>query len=316
DSLPTEYAKKKFAYSVRFAGGRLFALLTDGTSECLVIDPVTRKVEAVLPYGTPQIVVSPKSPEGDRVYLKYQNTLFAYDLARHAAEPTKVAQAGGINGMAWMADGTLALLTQSGRLIRYDPKSGEPQASIALKPPREPTPIQSICRGPDGRIYCGGYLVGGLSAYDPATGKHEQYNGMSQPEGMGVLGTTLYLGVYPRARLYAFDTSKPWDAKIDNPHKIDDLDRFDQDRPFAVLGVESLNKVFFGSVPDYGILGGAVSVYDVASGKIDVHRNVVQDEGVTSLIYDHDLVVGATTRSGGLGVEPKAKEAKLFLWDP
>jgi hypothetical protein len=30
----------------------------------------------------------------------------------------------------------------------------------------------------------------------------------------------------------------------------------------------------------------------------------------------NDRIVGSTTISGGLGVEPKAKEAKLFLWDP
>jgi hypothetical protein len=281
----------------------------------LVIDPATRKVEAVLPKVTPQLVVSEKSPHDNRVYIKSQNGLVSYDLKSHKVEPTKVQQAGGINAMKWLADGTLALLTQPGRLIRYDPRNGE-DSNVALKPPREPTPIQSIRLGPDGRIYCGGYLVGGLSAYDPRTGKHEQYGGMSQAEGMGVLGSKLFLGVYPRARLYAFDTSKPWDAKLNNPEKIEDLDRFDQDRPFAVLGVEELNKVFFGSVPDYGTLGGAVTVYDPATKKIDVHRNVVQDQGVTSLVYAGGLIVGATTRSGGLGIEPKATEAKLFLWDP
>jgi hypothetical protein len=133
---------------------------------------------------------------------------------------------------------------------------------------------------------------------------------------MGVLGSTLYLGVYPRARLYAFDTAKPWDAKIKNPQQIEELDRFDQDRPFAVLGVGKLNQVFFGSVPDYGTLGGALSVWDVGSHKLDVHRNVVQDEGITALAWADGVIVGGTTRSGGLGIEPKANEAKLFLWDP
>jgi sugar lactone lactonase YvrE len=316
DILPKEFAEKKFVYSARFAAGKLFALTTDGTADCLVIDPPTRKVEAVLPQVTPQLVVSQKSPWADRVYVKSQNALFAYDLKTRRLEPTKVTQAGGINAMAWLGDGkTLAMVTQPGRLIHFDPSTGNAE-NVALKPPREPTPIQSICRGPDGRIYCGGYLVGGLSAYDPATGKHEQYNGMSQAEGMGVLGSRLYLGVYPRARLYAFDTARPWDAKLNNPEKIDELDRFDQDRPFAVLGVESLNKVFFGSVPDYGTLGGALSVYDVPTKKLDVQRNVVQDQGITSLVYAGGLIVGATTRSGGLGIEPSAKEAKLFGWDP
>jgi len=47
-----------------------------------------------------------------------------------------------------------------------------------------------------------------------------------------------------------------------------------------------------------------------------VHRNVVPDQSITSLAYANELVVGATTIAGGLGIEPKEKEAKLFLWDP
>src|SRR5262249_11131918 len=84
----------------------------------------------------------------------------------------------------------------------------------------------------------------------------------------------------------------------------------------ATLGVPKLNKVFFGTIPDYGTLGGTLSIYDPASGKVDVHRNVVQDQSVIALAYAHGLVIGSTSRSGGLGIEPKAEEAKLFGWDP
>src|SRR5439155_10547717 len=114
--------------------------------------------------------------------VRRQNTLFAYNPKTRKLEPTKIGAAGGIVGLGWSGDDSLVGLMASGRLIRYRP-SDEKVTGVQTKSPRESTPIQSIRRGPDGRIYCGGYLVGGLGAYDPATGKHEQYNPISQAEG-------------------------------------------------------------------------------------------------------------------------------------
>ena len=48
-------------------------------------------------------------------------------------------------------------------------------------------------------------------------------------------------------------------TKLQRERIDEELDRFDQDRPFAVLGVESLRKVFFGTISDYGTLGGAIA---------------------------------------------------------
>jgi hypothetical protein len=57
-------------------------------------------------------------------------------------------------------------------------------------------------------------------------------------------------------------------------------------------------------------------VWDVERQKLDVHRNVVPDQSVSSLAYADGLIVGGTSIAGGLGIKPKEKEAKLFVWDP
>src|SRR6185295_9158566 len=113
-----------------------------------------------------------------------------YDLKTHQTGTTDVGGTGAINGLAWL-NGERGMITARGNRIRYNPPSGK-SSSVKLKVPPEETPIQSIARGPDGKIYCGGYLSGGLSSYDPKNGKHEQFNGISQSESMGVLGDRLY----------------------------------------------------------------------------------------------------------------------------
>ena len=318
DILPAKYGEKKFVYGVDAVFGKLFAMLTDD-AKTVVFDIASGEEEATLPTGLQ--IISPPSPYGRQVYFNSGGQISVYDL-----DTRKHAIVGAIGripviALEWVPFGepdfpgpTLVALSSRGRLVRYHPKTGAVDWK-QLKIPPENVPIQSIAAGPDGKIYSGGYLVGGLTVFDPVTGKHAQIGNAGQPESMGAYGDrSLYLGIYPRARLKVFDTGKPFGSG--NPLQFEELDRFDQDRPFATLGVEPLKKVFFGTVSDYGALGGALSVHDVETGKTDVFRNVVPQQSIISLAYASGLVVGGTTVAGGLGIKPTEKEAKLFLWDP
>jgi hypothetical protein len=320
DILPQPYlGKRKFTYGVDVVAGKLFAMLVGEAAETIVIDLATREQEATLPVGLQ--VISPKSPYGDVVYFNSGRGIAAYDLKTHAHEKVDALQHVGVVGMSWIKfdepdfpGETLVGLTPRGRIVRYHPKTGKSDSRDLVVPPNI-TPIQSMVAGPDGKIYIGGYLVGGLTRFDPATDKHEQIGNAGQPEGMAPYGDRfIYLGIYPDAKLKVFDVTKP--CGDDNPRQFESLVSADQDRPFAVLPVESMKKVFFGTIPDYGSLGGALSVYDIETDKTQLHRNVVQDQGVSSLAYANGLIVGGTTIRGGLGILPKEKEAKLFLWDP
>ena len=84
----------------------------------------------------------------------------------------------------------------------------------------------------------------------------------------------------------------------------------------GAVGVPSLKKVFYGTVPDYGKLGGVLAVVDASSDQVEVYRDIIPQQSIVSLVYANGMVVGGTSISGGLGIAPKAKEAKLFLWDP
>ncbi len=319
--LPQKYASREFAYAVDVVGGKLIVQLTP--NEAIVMNPATREIEAALPNVSGQQVVTAKSPYADAFYYYGDGGLAEYDLKTRKSRSTDAVGKQQIVGLGWvtMKDDpdfpgpTVVALARYGNLIWYHPQTGKTKR-IHLKVPPESTPIHSIRLGPDEKIYSGGYLSGGLAAFDPKTGKHVQYGSISQSEGIGVLGSKLYLGCYPHARLYALDTTKPWDPKQDNPHQFDSLDRVEQDRPVAVLGVAELKKVFYGTVPDYGKLGGMLAIVDDATYQVDTHRNVVADQSVVSLAYADGIIVGGSSVSGGLGIEPKATEGKLFLWDP
>lgn len=317
--LPGEYASNEFVYGVSVYGDHVFACVTN-LNQSLFINTTTRKVEAVLPRMTGQQVMA-KSPGDGRVYYVVDRKLWSWDTASPKAGPVEIMPSSDALGMTWVKydgeDGypgeTLVVFTRYAGVLRYNPQTGKSSVK-QLTAPKEPIVIQSIALGPDGRIWTAGYLSGGNAAFDPKTGKSQEYKGLSQAESMAARGNVLYFGIYPHGRFYAYDATQPWDVKRGNPKHLGDIEG--QSRPFAAMGVEELDKVFWGTVPEYGLLGGGLAAYDVKTGKLDFHHNVVQDQSVIALAYADGLVVGGTSVWGGLGIQPTQTEGKLFLWDP
>jgi hypothetical protein len=233
------------------------------------------------------------------------------DLDQPTESPQAIARCIGANAMTWLETNDLCVLTSHAQLLHYNPATGKTRM-LPLKVPPQPIPIQSIELGPDGKIWMGGFLAGGTAAYDRATGKKELFKGMSQIERIGVLGGKMYFGIYPHARFYEFDPAKPWGEN--NPRKFAQV--MGQSRPMAVLGVPELSRVCIGTVPEYGQLGGQLMLYDPRNDKLDDAGEVVAKQSVVSLVYAHGPVIGGTSIKGGLGIQPEAKCAKLFGWDP
>src|SRR5262249_48029344 len=144
-------------------------------------------------------------------------------------EPKSITRCIGDNAAFWLGPDDLCVLTRYGQLLTYHPSSGK-SSMQTLKIPPQPIPIQSVELGPDGKIWLGGFLAGGTSSYDPATGKTEHFKGMSQIERIAVSGDKMYFCIYPHARFYEFDPVKPWDDH--NPRKIAQVEG--QSRPIAI----------------------------------------------------------------------------------
>ena len=67
----------------------------------------------------------------------------------------------------------------------------------------------------------------------------------------------MYMGVYPGADIFEYNAEIPTQRK--SLFKI-----IGQDRPFIMRAAEG--KLFIGTIPDYGKLGGSLTIYDPANG--------------------------------------------------
>ena len=177
--------------------------------------------------------------------------------------------------------------------------------------------------GPDDRIYGSSMLPLRLFVYDPEKesltnlGKASLWSG--EVYSLGSLHGKLYLCSYPGARLSVYDPSKPLrfgDNEDANPRDLGPMGG-ELYRPRAMVTGPHGN-VYIGGYPDYGLLGGAVSVYDPKKNEKRVYRHVVRNQSIASLAYidKSDLIAAGSSVRGGTGTRAVEKEARLILWDP
>lgn len=312
--LPDEYKSKEFAYSLEIVQGtdgidRMLTLITNG-SFTLVYNLKTQKFD----YQIDEMDMKSVSQEDEngRIYYTYKSSLFSRNLSLPQQAPVKLYDDAGSANAMLIRNGKLYLLNSDAQLILRDLRTGKMLVN-KLDIPGQPISIQSIMKGPDGRIWSGGYLAGGHAAYDPKNNKLTSYPGLHQTEGMAVKDQFIYFGIYPKGHMYEYDSRKEWDVKNSNPRHLGQIQ--DQSRPFAVTAEPVSNKVFFGMVPEYGKLGGALVSYDVLKQELKSYGTIIPDQSVVSLIAKDGMIWGGTSVSGGLGVMPTTKVAKLFSWD-
>ncbi|MGI2296763.1 hypothetical protein [Paenibacillus sp. GXUN7292] len=181
----------------------------------------------------------------------------------------------------------------------------------------EPQPLLQTCLevAPDGAVYVGGYHRG-LSKYNPDTNEIEWTVGLfPQSEGMTFHNNQVYFGTYTKAHLYKYNPEMPvafdWSAE-GNPSWLGQI-QHQQDRPFTMTAGD--HYVFAGTVPDYGLQGGALAVYNTRTNELETFPQVVENQSILGLAYWKGLIFGGTSVWGGLGGEPYAGPAKIFVWD-
>jgi hypothetical protein len=314
--LPEKYRDQEFVYNLGLlegvAGGDRLLLTIQNLKKNLEYNLETHQFTAEAnEYHVKSAI---KGPDQQVIYYTMGDKLFSRDLTMPGQQSKEIAATNG-NAMAtkWTKNGQLKLFTTGGMLITYDPTSGR-TSRTKLTIPAQAIKIITIARGPESKIWTGGYLTGTNAAYDPKINQTVIYAGLSQTESMTMMDQEIYFGIYPHARFYVYDTGKPWDVKNGNPRKSGVATG--QDRPFAALAVKELNKVFFGTVPDYGKNGGALIGVSKGGGKLEVYKDVVANQSIISLTYKKGLLFGGTSVWGGLGVEPVEKDARIFGWDP
>ncbi len=315
--LPKEYAGKPgFVYDMGIVkgsrgGDRLFANLPD-LKKTLIYNLEKQTIEKEINSIILTKAVIKSLTNDNLVYFTDSTKLMSLDLSEPQAKPMKILETARAMNIAWGKDHQLYFLNNDGYLVSYDPKTGK-SAFTDIGLPPQPIGINITKLGPDGRIWTGGYLVGSNAAYNPLTGKTERYSGLHQSESITVHGSDIYFGIYPKGKFYKYNTKKEWNVENGNPEFLGSIEG--QDRPFAGVGIPNTGRVFFGTVPDYGRLGGVLVEYSPLQKKLIAHQEVVPKQGIVSLILFDNQIIGGTTVWGGLGIKPKEQEARLFGWD-
>ena len=331
DILPSEYADYEFVYNLSYIDEKVFAKVTSGNTT-LVMDVtkdennvVTATVDCAIDNLT-NLCVSP-SLNGKVYYSSYGN-LWCYDIVNKTFGP--VLDSNGNNIYMMINPCKMAILQLSDqtdypgyslvaagttlgetKLFKYNFSTGN-SSLVTLGLSGTPSDIQSTAVGPDGKIYSSGFLNGGTGVYTPGRSDlNVQYKGIGQCESMITAGDKLYFGVYTGAHIYEYDLSRSW--SYCNPKMLFTLKNYEQDRPVTMIG--GGGKLFIGTVPDYGKLGGALTIYDASSnGEPTVIRNIVRDQSVVSLAFRDGIIYGGTAIFGGMGSTPIQTTAKLFAY--
>ncbi|WP_406313619.1 WD40 repeat domain-containing protein [Streptosporangium sp. NBC_01639] len=241
---------------------------------------------------------------GHEAYLFQNDELVKVDLKSGRVKKLGFTDFGGgaARTLGWIGH-TLVGTASTGKLWTYDRKSGK-ATTFESTLTGQPVSVRSMGVGPDGRIYGGGFFTGGLAAYDTATGQTQFWPNVGQSEGIVTHKGKLYLGVYPGARIYEFDGTEP--------ELLLSLTEQEQDRPFAMVSAGDL--LAFGTVPKTGTAGGALGLYDPATGRTVIRRNIVPNHSIIGLAYRDGVVYGATSAFGGLG-RPLDTAAYVFAYD-
>lgn len=315
--LPEAYQGQDAVYNVSLSGGLLFARVQPA-NVMLVYDPKAGAWIDQIP-GTEAFEVP--EPSLDRTtYLTTYSGLVGYDFRTRTWARVDVDWwTMTTRGAAWLPLQLTGFPGRSfvtgffrGTLLAYNPITGNTlqlQGDVA----GNPLQLSAVGTGPDGQVYVGAYLSPpGMARVDVDTGTSQLLPGISQVQGMGSSGTLLFLGVYPNANVLAYDTSGPWDPP-NNPRPQIPLGQ-GQDRPVAFAGLSG-KVAAVGSVPVSGQLGGALSFFDASNGSLTVHRNVVPDQSLVTLVARDGMLYGGTSISGGDGIAPTTTEGQLFIWD-
>ena len=306
-------------YQLDAAGKYIVAGISGGNNALLFYDTETGEWADQYFLNNKGIHLSYGKPGSNKVYFVQNNRLMEIDLETLEAADTGVSYGSFLRHTAWvdvpddpeLPGSSLATVMFNGS-VAYMNLETKVTKIVPYPLAGNPIPIQALEKGPDGKLYMSGYPGGKGTVYSPDTGDMQSF-ALGQAEGMGSYGDKLYLGVYPGAHIYELDTTQPIADGV-NPKMIGDIPG--EDRPFMITSGEG--KVFIGTIPDYGHLGGALTVYDPGKSGDEafvVHKNVIHNQSIVGLAVRDGKLYGSTTVAGGLGIDPTEPAAKIFVWD-
>ena len=171
--------------------------------------------------------------------------------------------------------------------------------------------VQDFLISKENKLYAGGYMGDGIASIDINTGERWRNNrgsGIHQIEGMIEHNDTIYVGSYGSADLFNFNKKTSVAKKIARLRTD-----YYQSRPFA--WAYAAGRIVTGTVPEYGMQGGALAIIDPSNDSIIVKDNLINRQSIISLLGNGNIVYGTTSVKGGLGSQDATNPAVVFAYD-
>ena len=313
--------KQFYCYPTAGSDGLIYCAIRFEKTDIVVFDPVKESRTSLIPPDERRSGwLSLTRGEDGKVYAKFPSgKWFRIEDGRNLLEVLESEIPFPKRGLP---DGRQFHLVDTNILKIQNPATKE-EKEIPLRHEASGAFLFVVGSGPDGRIYGSSMLPLRFFVYDPVDqslinlGKAAHASG--QVYSMESYDGKLYLCSYPAARLSVYDPKKPLkfgDGEDANPRDMGPMGEW-QDRPRAMIAGPH-GKLYIGSYPDYGLHGGAISVYDLRKNERRVYRHIIPNQSIASLAYleKFDLIAGGSSIRGGGGTRAIEKEAKLILWDP
>jgi len=271
------------------------------------VDPVSGR--GVMSYN--QIPVA-----DGKAYVPAHGGILEVDLTTLQTRNTGISFATSLRGAAWIDMGdpeltpnrTIVTIQANGKLSALDVKKGIRKDMPGVAAKGGPIPIHNMEQGTDRRLYMSAYPGGVGGVFDPRTKQSSNFL-IGQAEGIVSVGNKVYYGIYPGGYIYEVDISG---GKMSEPKQLFQIGS-DQDRPYKMAYADG--KLIIGTIPDYGKLGGALTIYDLASREKQVYPNLIKDHSIVGLAYKDGKIYGSTTKSGGLNTTMPANNPEVFVFD-
>ena len=322
--MPPGFDNATFVSDLVYVKGKLFAKIDPGALT-VVIDVATWTIDAQ--FTAHSVYMSPLAPDGNTIYYTNGPHLYEYKINEKTfgqvlinGSPIHLGQTAVGSGFVEGSGGDFSGQTlygfignYQGSTFEFNPANNAIRISSVPLPP-QPTNIFNLASDPSGNIYSNGYISGGVTVFNPLSGTSVQNSGIGQAESIYTFGNKMFFGIYSGAAIYEYDLTQPWTRNV-NPKRLFDLKADEQNRPVTMTASPEDQKLFIGTVPDYGKYGGAMTIYDLQTGDIQVLRNIVDNQSIISLVYKDGKVYGGSRTQNGDGTEPVEGEAKLFVWD-
>jgi len=184
--------------------------------------------------------------------------------------------------------------------------------------------IFTVGEGPEGVIYGSSAMPLQMFLYDPRSSQMKNLGNPTSTTGeiysFAHRQGELYMCAYPGSWLSIYDPGKAWnygEKPENNPYGFGRVGDGHL-RPRAMI-VGGDGRIYIGSLPPYGELGGAMAVYDRKLNKVvENYRHLIPNQSIVALVWEpkSQWVFGGSSIAGGGGSHPTEKDAHLFAWDP